>query len=485
MSLPTDPKTPWPPEEWADVYADYEEWAAWYSGDPLRLSDVYSRRVATPTPRGMFWARDIMEERRVMLHVPIAGDIAALSAALLFSEPPTVTVPEAHGDRAPADAKATQARLEELLEKNYMRLLEAAETCAAMGGVFLRPTWDLELADYPLLTPAQPDNAVPEFRFGILRAVTFWRVIADDGKRVIRHLERHEPGVIYHGLYEGTDDQLGRRIPLTSHPETAGLQEEIRTQGFYVRYVPNRLPNRKHRGLPIGMSDYSGIEGLMDALDEVYTSWVRDIRLGQSRLFIPETLIDQTGNFDLDREAYVIVNPDPLNAQAAKIEPVQFAIRCDEHMRTALELMDRIVTAAGYSPQSFGLKIENRAESGRALMIRERKTFVTRGIKERYWRPALSDVMQAMLMIDRDVFGTDVNPEYRPNVVLSDSVMFDLAEVSASIDLLNRARAISIETAVRLAHPDWTEEQVQAEVERIYREQGITVPDPMQAGVLP
>src|ERR1017187_8419450 len=90
----------WPPPAWLMVYELYAEHDAWYSGDPLRLANIYSARTYTPTPRGKFWARKTDEERRVMLHVPVAGDISATSSALLFGEHPRVRIPEADSDSA-------------------------------------------------------------------------------------------------------------------------------------------------------------------------------------------------------------------------------------------------------------------------------------------------------------------------------------------------------------------------------------------------
>lgn len=50
-------------------------------------------------------------------------------------------------------------------------------------------------------------------------------VLADrqhtDGSTVLRHLERHESGRIVDILHQGSDDELGRSIPLTEHLATA------------------------------------------------------------------------------------------------------------------------------------------------------------------------------------------------------------------------------------------------------------------------
>lgn len=90
-------------------------------------------------------------QRDDRLHIPLAADIANTSASLLFSEPPAFTVE----DTTP------QTRLDELTEAGSVAntLLEAAEVAAALGGVFLRVTWDASLAARPLLTAVHADSA--------------------------------------------------------------------------------------------------------------------------------------------------------------------------------------------------------------------------------------------------------------------------------------------------------------------------------------
>ena len=80
--------------------------------------------------------------------------------------------------------------------------------------------WDHDVADHPLLDVVHADAAVPEFRWGILTAVTFWRVVSEDNSQVVRHLERHEPGVIFHGLYRGSKDKLGVKVDMADDAST-------------------------------------------------------------------------------------------------------------------------------------------------------------------------------------------------------------------------------------------------------------------------
>jgi len=72
---------------------------------------------------------------------------------------------------------------------------------------------------------------------------------------------------------------------------------------------------------------------------------------------------------------------------------------------------------------------------------------------------------------------------YRPAVALADSIAESTQEVAQSIELLSRAKAASTRTLVEMLHPDWSDEEIDAEVQRIMEEQGQYVPDPLQVGI--
>ena len=490
MPLPIGGNVRWPPAGWERVFRAYAEWSAWYSGDPEALADFYGQAepLLDRTPWWKFWARQRLgKERqpRSQMHVPLAGDIAATSASLLFSEAPDVIVPLAHGESPDAGAKAAEQRALDIFDQSnaHATLLEAAEAAAALGGVYLRVVWDKEQFPYPFLSPVHADAALPEFRWGQLWAVTFWRVVEVTGGRVLRHLERYEPGLILHGLYRGSGERLGEAVELAAHPSTEGLQDQVALpdNALAVRYIPNIRPNRRFRNVAwsaLGASDFAGSESLLDALDECWTSWMRDVRVGKARLLVPEEWLEKKDGklqFDVDQEVFVGLAMEP-GQENTGITENQFAIRFEEHSRTAMELMERIIVGAGYSPQSFGLRIEGRAESGTALRIRERKTFMTQQKKRRYWEQPLADLMRLLLVVDAHFLDGKAKP-FPVRVDMADSIQPDPREIGESIELLNRAQAASVEVKVRMAHPDWGEEEVQAEAERLRAELGMMLPD--------
>lgn len=524
MPLPSDPKTPWPPKSMRDVLTDMQEADAWYSGSPERLRSFYGGTGSSHLPgasgffgttgnhlpgKTRYWQRRGSENtaNRNQLHVPIAADIASTSADLLFSEEPTFSIPGAADANSGAGPKLAQDRLNALIEEGsvHTALSEAGEVCSAIGGVYLRAVWDTpEKLPAPTLNVVHADAAFPEWRWGRLVAVTFWTKLLDEKEKVWRHLERHEPGVILHGLYVGDKDTLGRRVSMMSHPATEALLEgDDRTYDessdelvvtlpdalrneLTVRYVPNVRPNRRHRHTLYGRSDFDGTYGLMDALDETWSSWMRDLRLGVRRIVVSQDALEPKGRgkgaaLDIDREVFTGLDIEPSVDGKAIITPIDFEIRTESHAKTATDLIERIVSTAGYSPQSFGLNIEGRAESGTALRIREGKTLRTGGRKQRYWTPELVDLCELLLVLDREQYGRPVEP-FRPSVTWGDSLAHDPKEAAETVDMLARAQAASIRTRVQMVSPQLEGAALEDEVQAIMSESGAMVTDPTGFG---
>ncbi|MCX7924141.1 MAG: phage portal protein [Clostridia bacterium] len=483
----------WPPMGFLDW--KMAEHSAWYSGDAEILSNFYTMYLSKnvlniPYPLRTngesFWGRQIKNQGEIVVHVPIAGDIAETSANFLFAEAPIIKIAEAHEQKASAGYKTTQEEMDKMLIENHFfrRILEGAETCAGIGGGYIKIAWDKDLSPWPIPVVVQADRAIPEFRFGILTAVTFWKVIDmdDHESKVYRLLERYERGAIISTLYLGTGDKLGKKVDLKSHPDTKDIEETVETvDELLAVYIPNMLPNRLDRNSCLGRSDYSGIEGLMDSLDEVFSSWIKDIALAQAKILLPESYMAKMDNgkmkYNLDQMFYVKLDMDPT-VEGDKITPQQFAIRADEFEKTSLNLLDRIITSAGYSPQSFGLNIAGRAESGTALSMRERKSFATKGKKENYWKPAVKRLVQLMLLVYNEELAGTVETDVNVNIALNDGITNNLQETAASVKMLSDAMAASTETKVKLLNPNWTDDQVQAEVDKILEENGLGPQEP-------
>ena len=510
MPLPaSSPNMAWPPAQLEVLTPQLEDWSAWYAGDTGTLRQHYGagngRGQTRPSQYAggivgavsrFFWGQpEPYGQPRAKLHVPVASDIATASADLLFAEDVAIRYDLGGGDQE----RAAQARLDAILDANNWAsmLIEAAEVNAALGDVYLRCTWDTGVdPDHPILTAVHADAAVPEFSYGRLRAVTFWRVIRREGSTWWRHLERHEPGVIEHGLYVGTKENLGVRHPLADHPDTAGItmtsEAGISTgyAGLSAVVIPNMKPNRMWRSLPqareLGRSDYAGIEGQMDALDETLTSWMRDIRLAKSRLIVPDHMLTTAGpgspsTFSIDQEVWVGLNMPPTAGASASdmITPQQFAIRTREHSETMQQLLGIIFRGAGYSASTFGLAdAEGAQQTATEVSARERRSATTREKKTRYWVDGLRRFLIAVAAIDaaqfpgRGSIPTDAVPviEFPPASAPTPE------QTATTVQMWAAAEAASTETRVRHIHPDWDDTAIMEEVARILQEAQASMP---------
>ncbi|MEO6084706.1 MAG: hypothetical protein ABIQ18_16515 [Umezawaea sp.] len=512
--MPLPPKnTVWPPKELELVTGTLDVWSAWYGGSGDDLARIYggahdygqypANRPSqyrggvvgwaartfwgTPTPQG---------EKRAKLHAPLAGDIATKSSKLLFAESPAFVIPSsvkaAAGTGTRSGSTATQDRLNDLVDETFQAtLLEGGEVCSGLGGVYMRVVWDRAIESKPWLDTIHADAAVPEWTYGKLKAVTFWRVLYNDGQKVWRHLERHEPGYVLHGLYEGSQDNLGTVRPLTAHPDTKDLADVVDTgvpDRLTAVYVPNIKPAKVWRNIPagahLGRSDYAGQEPYLDQLDETMSAWMRDVRLAKGRAFIPEVYLDSQGpgkgaTFDAEREIYSTLKMLPDASAGAQITLHQFEIRWEAHQRTALELTTGVVRGAGYSLGTFGLA-GTVAVTATEVVSQDRDSFLTREHKILYWRSALAYIVEVLQAVDVAQFKTaGVTPE-RPQIEWPDGVATDPEALARTLQLLQAAEAVSIQTKVEMLHPEWEPKQVDEEVKRIRDDSGATTADPFE-----
>jgi A118 family predicted phage portal protein len=506
MPLP-DKNVPWPPIHPA-VRADMEDWAAWFSANPDRLTYRYRNRGTRSYGPGQigqvqnrpsqyrgglvgtiarwFWGEPTpLGEKRANLHMPLARDIARTSSDLLYSEPPSLK----------AENKDTQARLEDLMDLGMKRtLIASGETTSALGGSYLRLVWDEDVRPGPWVSLVHADGAAPQFAHGdILKSVTFWTVLETDGQRVVRHLERHEPGLILHGVYEGTEDNLGKPVDLGAFEKTKSLLP-VRTlptgKRLACSYVPNTMFAPDWRDIPgaagLGTSDYQGAETFLSAIDETYTSWMRDIRLAKSRIIVPAMFLDTQGPgmgaVWEDREAFSPLNVPPNSDQAITLS--QFAIRHEEHRATIEELVGKVIRNAGYSGQTFGDDSAGPAATATEIKARAARSMSTRSRKAELAATGIADVVEVLLMLEASgmfpgVPGVEVE---RPEVVFQDSVQDDLKTLAETAAALQQAEAASTAVKVALLQPDWDEREQKEEVDRILKETGRLVEDPLFLG---
>lgn len=468
-----------PPVEW--LWNEYSANAAWYSGDVERL------RKCAQNGCGRFWASD----EQIKLHVPIAADISALSASMIFSDSPVYT----------CEHKRTQERIEEIADRTemYGALLQAAELASAFGGVFWKWSWD-KADGAPILSIVPADAGMPEWQRGKVHRIKFWTKVREDrdGTGAVWRLEEtyESNGHVLARLLKGDESNLGKTVPLSSIPETRGMKGDSNsgTNMLLAGYVPNLLPNRKYPHMRYGRSDYEALYGLFDALDEVYSSIQRETRMTKTTVVVPMEYLrrkdDIRHTFDSDcrKSEWVFDNGKGVfvgldidtGENASPVTIINPEIRAEQRISMCDDIVRRILSLAGYAPQSAGLDISGSAESGTALTVRERKTLRTTESKKTHWWHALKDIIRTMLALDSAVFRSGVDPDAVVNIELPSNTQPDIAQMAEILEQLERAGAVSVETKVALLHPDWDEQTRDEEVQRIRNAQGAAAQENME-----
>ena len=522
MPLPPSGNTPWPPAQLDIPHADMDMWRAWYSGNTDHLAAVYGGATnyrANPVARQFFevdqrraaaggyelrtfWGTvPTPGQQAAKLHVPIAADIAEMSANLLWADVPQVTVDADSTD--PATAKTTTAQIGRYLDdRGHAKLREASELTAGLSNVYLRVVWDTALRPRPWLDVVAADAVVPEWRWGALASAIVWRELTPlaDAGEVWRLLEYHTPGAIEYGVYKGGVGTLGTRMDLTDHPDSEDLAKRTDSQGrqatgiprLLITHLPNVLPNRVWDGIPgaapLGRSDYAGIEPLMDSLDEAWTSWMRDLRLGKARILLPQSMLETEGpgtggTFNLEQEVRVALNMLDEGSKDS-ITEVQFNIRVEEHEATCKALRLQILSSAGYSAQGFG-EAGTIAATATEVVARKEESLTTRGTKILYQRPALIEVLTTMMMVDVKHCGAQgVDSAAELTASWPQAVQPDPEATARALSLFDAAGSISTYMKVKMREPSWDHTDVMAEVQRIREDRSDAVPagDPFNTG---
>ncbi|MFE5290343.1 phage portal protein [Nocardia sp. NPDC056611] len=490
----------WPPKPWDDAAKQWDVYTSWWAGDVEALEGIYSNpNYVPPRPSQLrgglvgrvarFWFGRPMLQDQKRLHIPAPADVATASADLLFGQPPSWLLSE--GDAT--DLKAAQARLNEIMDDadTVAVFLEGAETAAALCGVYFRLVWDKTFCDKVMVSAVPPDAAIPVWRYGKLAEVTFWTTVADDKQGVWRHLEHHSPGEIEHRLYVGDKGSIGRQMPLDSLPAMQWAADIVNENSVVdtqidrltAAYVPNVNPARRWRNqphlAPLGRSDFEGVEHLFDALDEVWSSWMRDIEIAKGRLFVAQQLLDDQGPgkgaaFDGEQQIFTGVPSDDMGLNdengARLVQAQQFEIRVDEHERTCEKILKQILRACGYSAADFD-DADSAAMTATEVSARQGKSNSTRNRKILYYQSAVQPLARTALLLDGVVFGHgDYGLSADPEMKFPVRVDQDPVSLSTAISNLRLAKAISTETAVRMYHPNWSNDEVEEEVERIQHE---------------
>lgn len=382
----------WPPAALSEKWARIAEHRAFVRGD---LNVLLAGRADLQGPD----AHD-----STFTPVPLAAELVHFSAALLFAEP--LDYVAAPGSAPALDYLFDAARVDELL-------VSAAEAVAAEGSGGLRVSLDDGVPGGVALDHVPADRVIWRERFGRFAdgGVAVFAHEDKDGTRW-RLLEDHQTGSIRRICYKGNTPRLGDRIPLSEGPQKwRHLKPEVSTG---LLDSPTLV---KWSNLPGDESDLSGLLPLLDELNVAETILRQKASLSRPVLAALENLAGTDDSlkwwtgFRFSLDDLTVPGLDP----SRYVQVLQADLQASEMVAYIRHLRSTILRSAGYDAD--GEEVGGRADSGRALALRQVRTDHARRQKVRLAQRAVSEVLGVALAL---YTGASLAEPLQPTITLGD-----------------------------------------------------------------
>ena len=455
------------------------------------------------------------KHHRNMAYLSLAKAVCSELAGMVWTDQSDVSVSLSgfEGDDDPLDAFVHDV----LRRNNFNRAMrDAVEKAAALGGEAMK-CWRSVRYD-------GDGNEIPgtdRIRLGFAMADQFvptgWDVAdVDAGVFVTRQarggwyytlLEFHEwdgtTYVIRNELYRSeiktngdgeAQDILGFRYPLaTLYPH---LDEETRIDVERSLFSYFRVPaaNNLDDNSPLGVSIYANAMETLHAIDIVFDSFVREFRLGKKRIIVPARMIRQvtdpmTGQqlryFDATDETYEALSTD--DPDSLKIQDNSVTLRVDEHVAAMNAFLNIFCLQVGLSAGTFSFDASSGLKTATEVVSENSKTYKTVKNFQNQITPAIERLIEAIIDVAslydmRTADGQSVRSlaarGYEIKVTLDDGITQDRqTNINEGITLV-AAGLMSKKTF--LTDPKYgqnlTEEDADAELQRIAQESTITMP---------
>lgn len=439
----------WPPPSLKDTWGDIENYRVRFENDRRKLIQGDTRWHRIPRSQGGTGIED-----EIYTPVPVAYEMGRISSALLFSEQMDVT------------HDVLQKRIDEI--RDFVDFdsffLESGEYAAVEGVVGVRIVEDEEVSDLPLLSFVHGDQVVWDMRYGrycLGGAVITERSEGGPGKPVWRLVTEYGKGFVERTLFKGTGIRLGVPVPLTAFEEFADL-EEFEDTGLDI---PTLI---RWDNVPGGRSDLYAVMGLLERIDEAESLFLDKGRKSVPYVFGDRTLADDNGV--VRRTGMILTGSDRMHVEMgeegkSKIEVVQPGLQAQDHKDWSYHLLDMALSTSGYSLATWGRDPSGgQADSGKALKLRQTRTLLQRAAKDRMSRNAIRTAVAISLALSE---GAKSVKEFMPEVQLGDGMPEDPIETAQELEILKRSGLMSDYEGVSRLHPDWDEERIEEELERI------------------
>ncbi|WP_240927763.1 capsid protein [Paenibacillus thiaminolyticus] len=421
----------------------------WYRGDPSELDQFYKQTANDSVSKSRFWAAVPSEDLSIRkIHSGLPAMIAERLSDIVVADLDGIDL----GNEQQTDLWAEISDdndFDELVGESII------ETLVAGDGAF-KITVDMDVTQFPIIEFYSGERVDYRRTRGRLQEVLFYTDYAVKDKDY-RLEETFGRGYIRYRLLNSE----GKEVPLSTVPETAGLQD-VTYDGDFIMAVPLAFfRSKKWKGR--GKSIFDSKADSFDALDEVISQWVDAIRAGRVQKYIPEDLVPKNPHTG------ALMKPNPFDNQFIKIKSVmaedakgqidmvQPAILYEAFVASYASALDMCLQGI-ISPSTLGIDLK-KLDNAEAQREKEKATLYTRGkIIER-----LNEVIPQLVDVVLKVYDTMRSRsagEYQAAVTFGEYASPSFDSVVETVGKAKTYGIMSIEQAVEELYGDtWTDEQ--------------------------
>lgn len=434
----------------------------WYRGDSAELEQYFKKTARWDVEKARFWAATAQGKVRKM-HSGIVSIVVDRYRDIVLADLDAVTFGEGQ--------EILDELWEEIFEKADLNNVigEAISGVLASGDGAFKITAD-ECSPYPIVEFYDAENVDYVFKHSQLKEIKFYTSYKS-GSKDFRLEEIYGRGYIHYKLY----DEYGHETSLKQLPETEHLID-IGIEGELMLAVPLKVLSSvkyKHRGKAL----FESKTDVLDGLDEVISQWMDAIRMGRIKRYIPENLIPRDPDsgqllpanpFDND---FIAIGDNMAEKSNQQVEVSQPQISYEAYVNSYANFLDMVLQGI-MSPSTLGidLKKTDNAESQRE---KEKVTLHVRNKIVDALNDTLPKLFQVILQC-YDLMCGKAPGEYDPSVKFGEYASPDF---DSTVDTIGKAKqfgVMSLETSVEQLYGDtWTQDEKDAEVERLKAEQGI------------
>lgn len=450
--------------------------------------------------------------KRNLAYLNMSAAICSEIAGMVWTDQCDVSV----STKGIEDDDPLNAFVNDVLKDNnfHTKMVESIEQAAAMGGHAVKAWHEVrhdkegnEIAgtDHIRLGFAMADQFVPTAwnNAGVEDAIFVTRTAK--GGYYYTLLEWHFwDGLTYkirNELYraeikkDGAVDQdiLGFRYPLAAVYPMLDEETEISTEYSLFTYFRTPKANNIDDNSPLGISMYANAMETLHAIDICFDSFVREFRLGKKRIIVParmiRTVVDpmtgkQVRYFDATDETYEALSTD--DPDTLKIQDNSVTLRVQEHVDAMNALLNLLCLQVGLSFGTFSFDAHGGLKTATEVVSENSKTYKTVKNFQNQIVPAIEDIVNAIIEVasiyDMSYNGIPIKSlqqrGYEVKVSMDDGITQDRqTNINEGITLVG-AGLMSKHTF--LTDPKFgqnmTEEDAQAELQRIAQENTVTMP---------